>query len=140
MDIVVYLFIIISITIPGLFESFVEILGRDATLTGRTDLWKELLAQPLNPLLGPGYQSFWQTPAAAQLGEKFYFIPNQAHNGYLEVYIQTGMISLFLLLGSYRCGRYNKLKKGLLMENSLTQVAFPLFYYYPDKQLDRSHI
>ena len=117
--------VIIS-SVPDLFASVVELLGRDTTLTGRTDLWMELLAQPFNPVLGYGYQSFWQTPEAARLGEKFYFIPNQAHNGYLEVYIQTGVISLLLLTGAIVvAGR--KLKNGLLMNNGLSKFFFPFY-------------
>jgi len=117
--------IVIS-SIPDLFASLVELLGRDTTLTGRTDLWMELLAQPFNPLLGYGYQSFWQTPEAARLGEKFYFIPNQAHNGYLEVYIQTGLISLLLLTGAIVVAG-KKLKDGLLKNNGLSRFFFPFY-------------
>lgn len=120
-----FLFVIIF-TIPGLFGSFVGILGRDATLTGRTDIWQALLAQPLNPLLGAGYQSFWQTPAAPRLGEKFYFILNQAHNGYLEVYIQTGLISLLLLIGVIITAG-NNLKKGLLLGSDHAMLLFSFF-------------
>jgi exopolysaccharide production protein ExoQ len=119
-------FFITIYTIPGLMELFTDILGRDTSLTGRTDLWQELLAQPINPLLGAGYQSFWQTPAAAQIGEKFYFIPNQAHNGYLEVYIQTGLISLLLLIGAIITAG-NKLKKGLLTGSTSATLLFPFF-------------
>lgn len=120
------LFFVIIFTIPGLIESLTESLGRDATLTGRTDLWQELLAVPLNPLIGKGYQTFWQTPEAAKLGEKFYFIPNQAHNGYLEVYIQTGLISLLLIIGAIiKAG--NNLKKGLLNGSTHAMLIF-IFY------------
>jgi O-antigen ligase len=119
-----FLFIFIIIfTIPSLLELFTGILGRDATLTGRTDAWLWLLKQPINPLLGSGYQSFWQTPAAAKFGEKFYFIPTQAHNGYLEVYIQTGIISLLLLLGAI-VASISKLKKMLLLESTYSILLF----------------
>lgn len=120
------IFAAITLTVPELLATFANLLGRNATLTGRTDIWQALLAQPLNPLLGAGYQSFWQTPAAAQLGEKFYFIPNQAHNGYLEVYIQTGLISLFLLAGAI-VAAVNKLKKGLLLGNTSAMLLFSFF-------------
>ena len=120
------IFAAIILTAPDLLATFANVLGRNATLTGRTDIWQALLAQPLNPLLGAGYQSFWQTPAAAQLGENYYFIPNQAHNGYLEVYIQTGLISLFLLAGAVVVA-VNKLKKGLLVGNNSAMLLFSFF-------------
>lgn len=124
--IVLFLLVIIIYSLPGLFESFVKFLGRDATLTGRTDLWMELLTQSFNPLLGYGFQSFWQTPAAALIGEKYAFIPNQAHNGYLEVYIQTGFISLFLLISSIIVAG-KQLKNGLLMGDALSKFFFPFY-------------
>jgi len=120
---VILFFIIMILTIPDLFKSITNVLGRDATLTGRTDIWKALLAQPINPLLGSGYQSFWQTPAAVKIGEKFYFIVNQAHNGYLEVYIQTGIISLLLLICAVVLAVKN-LKKGLLEESDYALLLF----------------
>jgi O-antigen ligase len=77
-----------------------EASGRDATLTGRTGLWGTLLKEPINPIVGTGYTSFW-------LGErltKYWTMyptspPIQAHNGYLEVYLNLGLIGLFLLIG-----------------------------------------
>ena len=121
---IVFLLVIIIYSIPGIIESLTEFLGRNMTLTGRTDLWKEILAQPINPLLGSGFQSFWQTPEAARLGEKYYFIPNQAHNGYLEVYIQTGLIGLFLLLVTIiTTGK--QIKNGILTGDPLSRFFFP---------------
>lgn len=109
-----FLFIFIIIfTVPDFLAVFTGIVGRDATLTGRTEMWPVLLAQPINPLLGSGFQSFWQTPAAAAIGESFYYIPTQAHNGFLEVYLQTGIISLLLLIGAIITA-INRLKKGIL--------------------------
>ena len=39
-----------------------EILGRDASLTGRTEIWQEALALDRNPILGAGFESFWLGP------------------------------------------------------------------------------
>ncbi|HEY1581361.1 MAG TPA: O-antigen ligase family protein [Terracidiphilus sp.] len=75
-----------------------EASGRDATLTGRTEIWKTVLNEPNNPLLGTGYASFW-------LGERLHRIwalyPRtpllQAHNGYIEVYLNLGVVGVALL-------------------------------------------
>lgn len=66
--------------------------NRDTTLTGRTDLiWSELIPIALeNPLFGLGYGSFWIRPL-------FSFPINQAHNGYLDVIIELGIVGLLLL-------------------------------------------
>src|SRR5262249_47647194 len=34
-------------------------LGRDPTLTGRTDIWNAVIREHTNPLVGVGYESFW---------------------------------------------------------------------------------
>ena len=83
---------------PGGLATFVGQFGRDVTLTGRTDLWADLLKIPLNPILGAGYKSFWLGPYVAQIWQKYYFHPNQAHNGYLETYLQGGLLGLGVLL------------------------------------------
>jgi O-antigen ligase len=81
-------------------SAILEASGRDATFTGRTGLWGTVLQEPINPMLGAGYASFW-------LGERltrFWAMyptspPIQAHNGYIEVYLNLGVIGLSLLAG-----------------------------------------
>jgi exopolysaccharide production protein ExoQ len=70
---------------------FTSLVGRDATLTGRTDIWVGLV--PLaerNPILGCGFGGIWtsRTEAAAMV--------NEAHNGYLEVLLQLGLVGLVI--------------------------------------------
>ncbi|MGA2782347.1 MAG: O-antigen ligase family protein [Smithella sp.] len=120
-------FMIILFTIPVVLDIFSGVFGRDATLTGRTDIWHLILTQSSNnPLLGAGYNIFWESPAGIKVGENYYFRLNQAHNGYLEVYIQTGLISLLLLIGAIIVGFY-KLKKGLLAGNNIAILLFSFF-------------
>ena len=76
-----------------------ETLGKDITLTGRTELWSELLREPVNSLVGAGYDSFWLGASAERIWRMFYFHPTQAHNGFLETYLNGGYIGLCLLLG-----------------------------------------
>ncbi len=72
-------------------------LSRDETLTGRTEFWKELLSIGTNPLIGTGYESFWLGRRIEYFWEKFWWHPNQAHNGYLELYLNVGLVGLALL-------------------------------------------
>ncbi len=74
-----------------------SILGRDETLTGRTEFWEELIAFGTNPLIGVGYESFWLGDRIAFFWQKYWWHPNQAHNGYLELYLNIGLIGLSLL-------------------------------------------
>lgn len=75
-----------------------EGVGRDSTFTGRTELWIDLLQERVNPLVGTGYQSFWLGERAESLWEKYVFHPTQAHNGYLETYLNGGVFGVGLLI------------------------------------------
>jgi hypothetical protein len=94
----VILLLIVFDEVFSLKSAVLEASGRDATFTGRTGLWETLLQEPINPLLGVGYASFW-------LGERlirFWAMyptspPIQAHNGYLEVYLNLGLIGVVLI-------------------------------------------
>jgi len=85
----------------GISGRFSEGLGRGAGLSGRTLLWSELLKLDTNPILGTGFESFWLGKRPEKLEGIFYYIPNQAHNGYLETYLTLGLIGVFLLLGLF---------------------------------------
>jgi exopolysaccharide production protein ExoQ len=78
-----------------------EALGRGSTMSGRTDLWTRLLELDTNPILGTGFESFWLGERPKQLEGIFFFIPNEAHNGYLETYLTLGIIGVLLLIGLF---------------------------------------
>ena len=70
-----------------------SILSREVTITGRTDIWRELLdAASRNPLFGVGYGGFWGLDASS-----FKIGVGQGHNGYLDVYLELGMVGIVLL-------------------------------------------
>jgi exopolysaccharide production protein ExoQ len=72
--------------------------GGDPTFTGRTFLWDELLKIGEERwLLGAGYGGFWIGSLGHQLWEIFSWRPGQAHNGFIDVYIDLGVIGLILL-------------------------------------------
>jgi exopolysaccharide production protein ExoQ len=83
-------------------------LGRDPTLTDRTLIWKTVLSEKTNPLVGTGYESFWLGPRLRSVWRAVGAMGGitEAHNGYLEVYLNLGLIGVFLLGGllitSYR--------------------------------------
>jgi O-antigen ligase len=83
----------------NLSDSIAEFLGRDPSLTGRTGIWSTLLGMGTNPLLGVGYQSFWLGERLeAVLGSLNAAFLNEAHNGYLEIYLALGLIGLSLVV------------------------------------------
>jgi exopolysaccharide production protein ExoQ len=80
-----------------------EALGRGSSMSGRTILWAHLLELHTNPILGTGFDSFWtgDRPKQVQLGGNFSIMVNEAHNGYLETYLNLGLIGVFLLIGLF---------------------------------------
>ena len=71
--------------------------GRDVTLTGRTDLWADLLDIAADhPILGVGYGSFW-IGNTHNLWEEHLWGPTQGHNGYIDVYLELGVVGLLML-------------------------------------------
>jgi len=76
-----------------------DLFGRDATLHGRTGIWNAVLALQTNPLLGVGYQSFWLGDRlTAVWGSLKTGFLNEAHNGYLEIYLNLGLVGVALLV------------------------------------------
>jgi O-antigen ligase len=90
--------VIVGVSIAlDLPQAVVAALGRDLTLTDRTYIWSDLLKMATNPFIGAGYGSFW-------VGDRLeYFVKvhqvNEAHNGYLDVYLELGFVGLFLFAG-----------------------------------------
>jgi exopolysaccharide production protein ExoQ len=71
--------------------------GRDLTLTGRTDLWADLLdIAAANPIIGVGYGSFW-IGNTHNLWDRHLWGPTQGHNGYIDVYLELGAVGLLVL-------------------------------------------
>lgn len=83
----------------GIGTGLVEDLGRESTLTGRTDIWHFALAEVHNPLFGTGFESFWIGPRLYRIMVEINQGVNQAHNGYLEIYLNLGWLGVALLAG-----------------------------------------
>lgn len=73
-------------------------VGRDETLTGRTDVWQTVLEMVNNPIIGCGYNSFFLGDRLRQLWSIYTWGVTEAHNGYLEVYLDLGVIGVILLV------------------------------------------
>jgi exopolysaccharide production protein ExoQ len=79
-------------------RSVLELLGRNPTLTGRTEVWKAILPFAQDPILGSGYESFWLGDRLLKIGDMIDSPGiNEAHNGYLEIYLNLGWVGLILL-------------------------------------------
>ncbi|HTY82876.1 MAG TPA: O-antigen ligase [Silvibacterium sp.] len=80
------------------------LMGRDATLSGRTEIWKQVWRFILQrPLAGWGYAAFWRglEGQSFQVAATLRFVVFHAHNGFLEIWLELGLSGLILFALSY---------------------------------------
>lgn len=115
-------------------RAITEALGRKPDLTGRTEIWRIVIPMVPNPVGGAGFETFWVGPRVAKVfamvgGLK---MTNEAHDGYIEVYLNLGLlglgfIALILVQGyfaSVSAFRRDTALGGLLVAYVVTAVAF----------------
>jgi O-antigen ligase len=88
----------------GLRETVLAWAGRDPTLTHRTGIWRVLLAMPSQPLIGEGYMSFWSGPRLQEIWTALKAPILQAHNGYIEQYLNLGWIGAAFMVALLAVG------------------------------------
>lgn len=112
----------------GIYANMVHGLGRNLTLTDRTSIWATVLKLQPDPLLGVGFESFWlgdrikafwsTLPAERGIAE--------AHNGYLETYLDLGFVGLIIFAGVLIATFY-KIQLDLLRRFELGRLRMGLF-------------
>jgi len=130
-----------------------DLIGKDPTFTGRTDIWRELAAAIGNSWqLGYGYGAFWMDPLGPSYMARSMLewdVPS-AHNGWVEIWLSGGiglviLFSLHVLITLGACvkslrrgGRecywvilfilaflgFSMSESAILMQNDLTWALF----------------
>jgi exopolysaccharide production protein ExoQ len=129
----------VKVTIPAMFLLYLILslgfnmsgdlaagIGRDPTLTGRTEIWKAVLSLHTNPLVGTGYQSFWLGPRLQEVWSLTGTQVNEAHDGYIEVYLNLGIIGLTLLIG-FLLATYQNVWRGMRSSSRLAPIGVALW-------------
>ena len=99
-------------------EFALGLIGKEITLTGRTDIWSGLIASiQQKPWLGYGYGVYWLDP----LGSSYYVrlslewgIPS-AHNGWLDTWLSVGALGVVvfgLFFAFTTILAFDRLRKG----------------------------
>ena len=111
----------------GLSGDFASALGR-TSLSGRREIWQLVLTQQANPLVGAGYQSFWLGPRLQRLwaGGWGAIHLNEAHNGYLEVYLNLGYVGC-LLLFFFVAGAYANIRKTFQPFSNIASLSLAIW-------------
>jgi len=112
-------------------------LGRQSNLSGRTEIWAAVIPAVSNPIVGDGFESFWIGPDVQKVWRSLsgWWHPedlNEAHNGYIEVYLNlgwigVGLISLILISGYRRAVaafRLNSSIGGLMLAYIIVSAVY----------------
>ncbi len=78
-------------------------LDRDATISGRTEIWRGIIdiAAPGHMWLGYGYDAFWNGAnggaASIPWGMGSKYVPPHAHNGFLQTFSHIGLVGVAVM-------------------------------------------
>jgi O-antigen ligase len=144
--------------LPEWLSYLYSLFGKESTLTGRTELWSTLFDEiQKHFIFGSGFGGYWVTGNQLHntIFDRFYWIPNQGHNGYVDILNETGIIGIlifalmvmFYFKNLYHSRKPNFLKwfvfaalivniteSTLFVPNALTGVLFTFSYmaFYTD--------
>jgi exopolysaccharide production protein ExoQ len=110
-------------------DSFFSSLGKDATFSGRTDIWQYVWDQiQLKPWLGYGMTAFWnglEGPSSyVQYAMRIPVI--YAHNGFLDLWLSIGIVGLGIFLVSFVVTTVQSL--ALLRQTNTPEGFWPLLF------------
>lgn len=93
-----------AIWLAGNAQAIFALFGRDATLTGRTEVWRlvwERIAE--RPWLGYGYSAFWRgdTGPSGRLIAVLDEVFSSAHQGLLDLWLDLGLAGILLFANSF---------------------------------------
>ncbi len=109
------------------------LLGRTdeaKSLTGRVPLWEELIDYADDrPLIGYGYEGFWNVRRIASIMKSQNWTMQNAHNSYLEIVLQLGIIGLVFAVWFLIASLLSLNKAYSLTESPGFAFAFGLVVY-----------
>jgi exopolysaccharide production protein ExoQ len=95
--------LLLIISAAAHFQQIAPLLGRNATLSGRTEIWQQVWIAILHrPWLGYGFSAFWQglSGPSWNVVVALHFVLFHAHNGFLEIWLELGGFGLALFIAT----------------------------------------
>jgi len=108
-----------------LSDHLLALIGRNPTLTDRTAIWEGVMKKPVNPVIGVGYMMFWDYYGGVELERQTAELKS-AHNGYLETYLDGGILAL-IFLGVMLLAVGRRAIRELLTGSAYGRFAFAIF-------------
>jgi exopolysaccharide production protein ExoQ len=119
----------IAIFVTGNKDMLFNLLDKDPSLTGRTELWPYVAdAIMQRPLLGWGFAAFWSPLNAysVEISDAIHWHVTEAHNGLLQVLLDVGMVgaAFFLFMLARNLTMAVKCIRGRAPEIGITLLLF----------------
>jgi exopolysaccharide production protein ExoQ len=114
------------------FEDLVIMFNKDITLSGRTLLWEAVFYMIYqHPWIGYGYNAFWLgwDGPSSYVWRITNWDPKFSHNGYLEIWLQLGILGLSLFLISL-INNFYRIIVVIRNEKKFQFVFFMLFLVF----------
>jgi exopolysaccharide production protein ExoQ len=114
------------------FHTFLNVFDKDITLTGRTPLWSDLWGFiQQKPWLGYGFGTFFSGShrETAIIWTIHDWVPPHAHNGFIQIWLDIGVIGLAIFSISYFGCIFNALFKYLSTKELKMYWIFLLLLY-----------
>ncbi len=108
-------------------EVLLGVIGKDATLTGRTDIWVELgAAIEKRPVLGYGYLAFWGLDSEPRywLGRAVDWNAPSGHNGGLDLAISLGAIGVIVFAIDVTVSAWRAARLSMMSPAGVFAVGF----------------
>ena len=127
-----------TVVVSG-WDSLLVSLGKDPTLSGRTDIWEVVIEDIWKrPWFGYGYQGFWQEKGDAELVWRVIrYKVFHAHNGFLNIAVELGLVGVFFFAVSVIFTYIRAIKWARLGKTSeylwpISYITFLLMYNYTE--------
>lgn len=125
----------IMLTVASVLEPVFNMLGKDATLTGRTDLWREIVyvMSRNKTFTGYGYGMFWRDASGVALlhsrFDRYSFFGTMttgAHNVVFELWLNVGLIGIatYFITLAQTMSHFRKLDEEQYMMCTSYLIAF----------------
>lgn len=126
---------VVVTVLAGNSDTVLNLLGRDATLTGRTPLWALIWERiKVRPWLGYGYGGFWLqwNPPSGDIWRVSMmtggWLPPNGHNGFIDLWADLGLAGLGAFVVSFVSNVTRALR--LVRESPSAVDRFPLLFLY----------
>lgn len=86
-----------AVLIGGMGHGLLRAIGKDPTLTDRTLIWELVVSLSPDAWLGTGFENFWLGPRLDKIWSVYSWQPNQAHSGFVEIFLNLGWVGIALV-------------------------------------------